>query len=77
MCQGLVNKVAQSRELMAIAEPELLVLFEDWLEELEEETISCSEKHGPPNPKVLAERLGLSERSAKVIISKLKKEGKL
>jgi hypothetical protein len=35
MCQSLVDKVAQSKQLMAIADPDLLVLFEDWLEELE------------------------------------------
>ena len=37
MCQSLVDKVAQSEQLLAIADPELLVLFEDWLEELEAE----------------------------------------
>jgi hypothetical protein len=35
MCQSLVDKVAQSEQLLAIADPDLLVLFEDWLEELE------------------------------------------
>jgi hypothetical protein len=35
MCQSLVDKVAQSKQLMAITDPEILVLFEDWLEELE------------------------------------------
>ena len=40
MCQRLVDKVAQSRQLMAMTDPDLLVLFEDWFEELEEEIIS-------------------------------------
>ena len=39
MCQSLVNKVAQSEQLAAVAEPEILILFEDWLEELEKEVI--------------------------------------
>ena len=34
MCQSLVDKVAQSKQLMAITDPDLLVLFEDWFEEL-------------------------------------------
>jgi hypothetical protein len=36
MCQTLVDKVAQSQQLMAITDPDLLVLFEDWFEELED-----------------------------------------
>ena len=40
MCQRLVDKVAQSKQLMAMTDPDLLVLFEDWFEELEEEIIS-------------------------------------
>ena len=49
MCQSLVDKVAQSKQLMAITDPDLLVLFEDWFEELEEEIISLVKKHGPLN----------------------------
>jgi hypothetical protein len=37
MCQSLVDKVYQSRQLASITEFELLPLFEDWLEELETE----------------------------------------
>ena len=35
MCQSLVNKVAQSELLAAVADPQVLELFEDWLEELD------------------------------------------
>ncbi len=31
--------MAQSKQLMAVAHPEVLTLFENWLEELEEEVI--------------------------------------
>jgi hypothetical protein len=77
MCQRLVDKVAQSKQLMAITDPELLVLFEDWFEELEEEVIALVRKHGPLNPGELAEKLGLSTRGATFLLSKLKREGKL
>jgi predicted transcriptional regulator len=77
MCQRLVDKVAQSRQLMAITDPELLVLFEDWFEELEEEIISLVNKHGPLNAGELAAKLGLSQRGATFLLSKLKREGKL
>ena len=77
MCQRLVDKVAQSKQLMAITDPDLLVLFEDWFEELEEEIISLVNRHGPLNPEELARKLGLSQRGATFLLSKLQREGKL
>jgi len=77
MCQRLVNKVAESKQLMAITDPDLLVLFEDWFEELEEEIISLVTQHGSLNPGELAEKTGLSLRGATFLLSKLTREGKL
>lgn len=77
MCQRLVDKVAQSKQLMAMTDPDLLVLFEDWFEELEEEIISLINKHGPLDPAELAKKAGLSLRGATFLISKLKREKKL
>lgn len=77
MCQRLVDKVAQSKQLMAITDPDVLVLFEDWFEELEEETTSLVNKYGPLNAEELADKLGLSRRGATFLLSKLKREGKL
>jgi predicted HTH transcriptional regulator len=77
MCQRLVDKVAQSRQLLAITDPELLVLFEDWFEELEEEIVSLVEKHGPLSPAELGKKLGLSQRGATFLLSKLGREGKV
>jgi len=77
MCQRLVDRVTQSRQLMAVADPELLVLFEDWLDELENEVASLFKTHGPLRADDLAQKLGLSQRGANFLISKLKREGKL
>ncbi|KJS00350.1 MAG: hypothetical protein VR65_12565 [Desulfobulbaceae bacterium BRH_c16a] len=77
MCQSLVDKVAQSKQLMAITDPDLLVLFEDWFEELEDEIISLAAEHGPQNAEELARKVGLSSRGATFLLSKLKREGKL
>ena len=51
MCQKLVDRVAQSKQLLAVADPELLVLFEDWLDELEAEVITLA--RNPRGPAVL------------------------
>jgi CRP-like cAMP-binding protein len=77
MCQRLVDRVAQSRQLLAVADPDLLVLFEDWLDELEREVISLAQRQGSLNPQDLAAKLGLSRRGATFLISKLQREGKL
>jgi hypothetical protein len=76
MCQTLVDKVAQSKQLSAITDPALLVLFEDWLEELEKEVLSIRRSHGPLDETRLASKLGLSVRGATFLISKLNREGK-
>jgi hypothetical protein len=75
MCQSLVDKVAQSEQLMAIADPDLLVLFEDWLEELEAEVRALLDAQGPLDDKALADKLGLSQRGAKFLLTKVHREG--
>jgi predicted HTH transcriptional regulator len=77
MCQSLVERVARSKQLMAVSDPDLLVLFEDWLDELEAEVISLAPKQGTLTPRDLAQQLGLSHRGATFLISKLQREGKL
>lgn len=74
MCQSLMDKVAQSKQLMAITDPELLILFEDWLGELESEVRELVRLHGPMDEQTLAKKLGLSTRGAKFLLSKLERE---
>jgi hypothetical protein len=76
MCQSLVDKVAQSKQLLAITDPGILALFEDWLEELEEEVKKLLKAHGSLGEKELADKLGLSQRGAKFLLSKLQRENK-
>lgn len=75
MCQRLVNKVAQSRQLSAITDADLLALFDDWLEELENEVLSFINTHGTPDADAIAGNLGISRRGATFLLSKLKREG--
>ncbi len=77
MCQSLVEKVTQSKQLSAVADPEVLVLFESWLEELESEVIAFIKKDNSLDPTDLAEGLGLSRSGADFLVTKLKREGKI
>ena len=72
-----MEKISQSEQLRAVADPEILILFEDWLEELENETVAISKRLGLLTPKDLAKELGLSESGSMFIIAKLKREGKV
>jgi hypothetical protein len=76
MCRSLVDKVEQSEQLRAIADPDLLVLFEDWLEELEAEVLTLLKTHGPLDSKELADKLGLSVSGATFLLSKLERSQK-
>ena len=77
MCQSLVDKVAQLKQLTAITDPEILVLFEDWLEELEDEVVALSKTRNGLTPENLSSKLGLSRRGATFLMSKLQREKKL
>ncbi len=78
MCQSLVEKVAQSKQLRAVTEPDILPLFEDWLDELEREVRERIMASGPADdPLQLARDLGLSDNGAFFMIAKLRREGKI
>jgi len=77
MCQTLVHKVAQSKQLLAVAEPDVLVLFESWLEELEEEVMVFLKRHPSADSMELAHKLGLSRSGADFLVAKLRRENKI
>jgi hypothetical protein len=77
MCQSLVDKIAQSAQLRSVADPEILLLFEDWLEELENEAVTVINRTGSVTPKELSGELGLSESGALFLITKLRRDGKI
>ncbi len=77
MCQSLVAKVAQSEQLQAVTAPEVLALFEDWMEELEREVLALVRQQGATEPVQLADELGLSRSGVAFIMTKLRNEGKI
>jgi predicted transcriptional regulator len=77
MCQSLVDKVFQSNQLRTVAEPDILALFEDWLEELEEEITKQVQKTGSDDLGELARGLGLSRAGVNFLITKLKREDRI
>lgn len=72
-----MDKFSQSEQLRSVADPEILLLFEDWLEELESETVAIIKRRGSLVPRDLSSALGLSESGAMFLITKLKRDGKI
>ena len=77
MCQTLVHKVAQAKQLMAITDPGILPLFENWLDELEDAAAAFLKRHPDGDAAELAENLGLSRSGAEFLVAKLRREGKM
>ncbi len=77
MCRMLMDKMAESEQLRSEADPGVLVLFQDWLEKLEEEACEVVKRTGSMSPVSLADELGLSESGGIFLIARLKKKDKL
>jgi hypothetical protein len=77
MCRRLVDKVGRWEQLFAVADPNLLILFEDWLEALEEEVVTLVRDQGSADPDQVSQKLGLSPAGAAFLLTKLKQEGRL
>ena len=76
MCQNLVDRVARPKQLQAITDPEILVVFEDWLDEIENEVASTVTSSGSENVEEVSRLTGLSRAGAYFIITKFKREGR-
>ena len=77
MCQSLVDKVARSRQLAAFADPEMLILFEEWLEQLEDEIASRVKETPGLKAPALAHKLGVPASGVAFLLDRLKKQGRL
>ncbi len=77
MCRSLLEKVTRADQLMKVAEPELLVLFEDWLEELAEEAAAVVRELGTADPAAVARRLKIPSAGIEYLLNKLRREGRL
>jgi len=73
----MMEKMARSEQLQAVTHPEILVLFEDWLEELEREVLAHVRETGLADEQVLADATGISLAGARFLIAKLEREGKI
>jgi hypothetical protein len=74
--QGESNRssVGRGREQQNPNSPDLLILFEDWLEEVEEEVMEFLRQQPESTAIELSKKLGLSTRGATFLMAKLQRE---
>jgi hypothetical protein len=77
MCRSLVDKISQSEQLREVTDPEILLLFEDWLEELEREVLILVKNRSEITAPELARELGVSESGAMFLLMKMRRANKI
>ena len=75
MCQSLVDKVQRSQQLPASVDPEIVLLFEEWLEALEEEAAALVKADPSSDSGGLGHKLGVALRGAQFLLERLKGKG--
>ena len=56
---------------------ELLALFNDWLESMENEVLTFARERGDVRPEDVAERFKISRRAARILLNRLHLDGRL
>lgn len=77
MCRQMSQAVERTSEIAAYATPELRGLFDNWLEQVEEELLAFISETGRTSAVEVADKLKISVESAVFLLSKLAREWKL
>ncbi|MCP4347759.1 MAG: hypothetical protein GY795_19840 [Desulfobacterales bacterium] len=75
--QQTSQAIQQTNENSAYATPELRDLFDDWLEQVENEVLAFLSGKDNASVEELSTELGITEQSAIFLLSKLTRQGKL
>jgi len=81
MCMKMMEQMAgsmnESVKATSYATPEMRGLFEEWMQNLEEEVTAFVRDKGKATPSDIAKKLKISEESTLFLVGKLAREGKL
>ena len=76
MCRSMMTSIGKSHEMAEFATPELRGLFQDWVQQIEEEILAYVNTEKGDSKKI-AEHFKLSEESVIYILGKLAQKGKI
>ncbi len=77
MCKKMMENISRSNQMAEYATPELRGLFEDWLQQINDEILQFVQKNGEIIPENISENFNLSIESINFLISKLVKDNRL
>jgi hypothetical protein len=77
MSKEVLSTISHSYELATYSTTELSGLFNDWLSEIEKEALVFLKGRSTAEPEMVAQHLRLERESAKFILDKLDREGRI
>jgi hypothetical protein len=77
MCKEMMSSIRHSQRIATLATPEVQGLFEDWVEQIEEEMLDYLKDKDPADIKGLAAHFKISKESAYYFLTRLAQKGKV
>jgi hypothetical protein len=77
MCRDMVSSIHQSHRVATLATPEVQGLFEDWVEQIEQEILIYLKNKDSIDIKDLSQHFKISKDSAYFFLTKLAQRGKI
>jgi len=77
MCKEMMSSIRQSHRVATLATPEVQGLFEDWVEQIEQEVLDYLKDKNTVEIKDLASQFKISKDSAYYFLTKLAQKGKV
>ncbi|MCX7710229.1 MAG: hypothetical protein N2484_10330 [Clostridia bacterium] len=77
MCKKMMSTISQSSEIATFATPEVRQMFEEWVQQVDEEILNYVNDSGSIDPEQIAAHLKISKNSVIYFLSRLAQKGKL
>lgn len=77
MCKEMMSSIQQSHRIATLATPEVQGLFEDWVEQIEQEMLDYLKDKDSVDIKDLSNHFKISKDSAYYFLTKLAQKGKI
>lgn len=71
MCKRMMSAISSAGELATFATPEIRMLFEEWVRQVDEEVLALLAENNELTPEEIAARLKISRESAVYFLSRL------
>lgn len=77
MCKKMMSTISQSSDIATFATPEVRQMFEEWVQQVDEEILGLVKENNLITPEQVAEKLKISKNSAIYFLSRLAQKGKI